>query len=130
MKQFNEEKKTQFRWSGPMSKGLLTFLANEVQKGKQPSNSFKSSSFVAVENIISKKFDVKCLTEHIGNHLKTMKNAWTVISERRDKESSVGWDDDRKMIIESCSVYDTCIEVCNAYQNSIVWLESRLCVHT
>jgi len=33
MKEVNEEKKTQFRWSKTMSKKLLTFLASEVQKG-------------------------------------------------------------------------------------------------
>ncbi|KAJ8445218.1 hypothetical protein Cgig2_024424 [Carnegiea gigantea] len=55
----------------PMSKKLLTFLANEVQKGNRPNNSFKSSSYVAAANAISKKFNVKCLPEHIDNHLKT-----------------------------------------------------------
>ena len=114
MKEVNEEKKTQFRWSKPMSKELLTFLANEVQKGNRPNNSFKSSSYVAAANAISKKFNVKCLPEHIDNHLKTVKNAWAVISKLRDKDSGFGWDDNLKMITASPTVYNTYTEVCYA----------------
>ncbi|KAJ8423350.1 hypothetical protein Cgig2_026110 [Carnegiea gigantea] len=91
MKEVNEAKKTQFRWSKSMSKELLTFLANEVQKGNRPNNSFKSSSYVAPANAISKKFDVKCSPEHIDNHLSIVKNAWVVISKLRDKDSVVSF---------------------------------------
>jgi len=73
MKKVNEEKKTQFRWLKPMLKKLLAFLASEVQKKNQPNNSFKSSSYVAMVNAISKKFIIRCLPEHIDNHLKTVK---------------------------------------------------------
>ena len=120
MKKVNEEKKTQFRWLKTMSKELLTFLASEVQKENRPNNSFKSSSFAAAANAISKKFNVKCLPEHIDNHLKTVKNAWGIISKLRDKESGFEWNDNLKMITVSPSVYDTYIEVCNAHQNPSV----------
>lgn len=96
-----------------MSKELLAFLANEVQKENRPNNSFKSSSYVAATNAISKKFNVKCLPEHIDNDMKTGKNAWVVISKLRDKESGFGWDDNLKMITASPTVYNTYNEVCN-----------------
>ncbi|KAJ8432336.1 hypothetical protein Cgig2_020685 [Carnegiea gigantea] len=66
----------------------------------RPNNSFKSSSFVATVNAISKKFNVKCFLEHIDNHLKT-----AVISKLRNKESGFGWDDNLKMIIVSYNTY-------------------------
>jgi len=115
MKEVNEEKKTQFQWSKTMLIELLTCLASEVQKGNRPNNSFKSSSFAAATNVISKKFNVKCLPEHIDNHLKTVKNAWGIISKLRDEEFGFGWDDNLKMITISPSVYDTYIEVYNAH---------------
>ncbi|KAJ8420621.1 hypothetical protein Cgig2_024211 [Carnegiea gigantea] len=88
-----------------MAKELLTFLANEVQKGNRPNKSFKSSSFVAVANAISKKFKVKCLPEHIDNHLKTVKNAWT---------NNLILGGILKMITISPTVYNTYTEICNA----------------
>ena len=69
MKEVSENKKTQFRWFKPMSKELLKFLADEVEKGNRPNNTFKSSSFVAAADTISKKFNVKCLPDHVDNHL-------------------------------------------------------------
>ncbi|KAJ8428051.1 hypothetical protein Cgig2_027622 [Carnegiea gigantea] len=89
---------------------LLIFLANEVQKENRPSNSFKSSSYVATANAISKKFNVKCLPEYIDNHLKIVKNAWAVISKLRGKESGFGWDDNLKMITASPTMYNTYTE--------------------
>ena len=74
MKEVNEEKKTQFRWPKPMSKELLTFLANEVQKGNRPNNSFKSSSYVVAADGISRKFNVKCLPEHKNINMDELKN--------------------------------------------------------
>ena len=79
-----------------MSKEHLTFLASEVQKENRPNNSFKSSSFAVDANAISKKFNFKCFPEHIDNHLKTVKNAWGIISKLRDNESDFGWDDNLK----------------------------------
>ncbi|KAJ8435557.1 hypothetical protein Cgig2_015412 [Carnegiea gigantea] len=73
MKEVNKEKETQFRWLKLMLKKLLAFLASEIQKENRPNNSFKSSSYVAAVNAISKKFNVRCLPEHINNHLKTVK---------------------------------------------------------
>ncbi|KAJ8422115.1 hypothetical protein Cgig2_025300 [Carnegiea gigantea] len=116
MKDVNEEKKTQFRWLKPMSKELLAFLANEVQKGNRPNNSFKSSSYVSAANAISKKFNVKCLPKHIDNDLKIVKNAWVVISKLRDKESGFGWDDNLKMITASPTLYSTYTEVNPTYE--------------
>ena len=126
MKEINEEKKTQFRWSMPMLKELLTFLANEVQMGNQPNNSFKSSSHVAPANAILKKFNVKCLPKDIINHLKTVKNAWAIISKLGDKESSFGWDDILKMITVSPIVYNTYTEAYNALQCLCFSLSSHI----
>ena len=79
MKEVSEDKKTQFRWSKPMSKELLKFLADEVKKGNRPNNTFKSSSFVTVTDMISKKFNVKYLSDHVDNHLRTVETAWGII---------------------------------------------------
>ena len=79
-KEVNEDKKTQFRWSKPMSKELLRFLADEVKKGNRPNNNFKSSSFAGATDMISKKFNVKCLPDHVDNHLRTVKTAWGIIA--------------------------------------------------
>lgn len=109
-KESMDEKKSQFRWSKPMSKVLLTFLASEVRKGHRPNNVFKSSSLLAAANEISKKFDCKCLPDHVDNHLRTVKGAWAIISKLRDKDSGFGWDDKIKMIRASPSVYDSYIQ--------------------
>ncbi|KAJ8432113.1 hypothetical protein Cgig2_027301 [Carnegiea gigantea] len=111
-----KELKTQFWWSIPLSKELVTFLANEVQMGNRPNNSFKFSSHVAPANAILKKFNVNCLPIHINNHLKIVNNAWAIISKLRDKESSFRWDDNLKMITASATVYKTYTEVYNALQ--------------
>ena len=110
MKEISEDKKTQFRWSKPMSKELLKFLADEVKKGNRPNNFFKSSSFVAAANMISKKFDIKCLPDHVENHLRTVKNAWGIIAKLRN-QSGCGWDENMKMIRMSPDVYSTYVEV-------------------
>ncbi|KAJ8438685.1 hypothetical protein Cgig2_011868 [Carnegiea gigantea] len=89
---------------------IETLIEKITSIGNRPNNSFKSSSYVAMENAISKKFNVKCLPEHIDNHLKTVKNAWAVISKLRDKESSFGWDNNLKMITVSPTMYNTYIE--------------------
>ncbi|KAJ8429229.1 hypothetical protein Cgig2_009385 [Carnegiea gigantea] len=73
--------------------------------GNQPNNSFKCSSNVAATNAILKKFNVKCLPEHIDNHLHTVKNAWAVISKLRDREFDFAWDDNVKMITISPTAY-------------------------
>ena len=110
MKEISEDKKTQFRWSKPMSKELLKFLADEVKKGNRPNNFFKTSSFVAAANMISKKFDIKCLPDHVENHLRTVKNTWGIIAKLRN-QSGCGWDENMKMIRMSPDVYSTYVEV-------------------
>ncbi|KAJ8427837.1 hypothetical protein Cgig2_012853 [Carnegiea gigantea] len=109
MKEVSEDKKTQFRWSKPMSKELLKFLADEVKKGNQPNNTFKSSSFVAVADTISKIFNVKCLPDHVDNHLRTVKTAWGIIAKLRN-QSDCGWDENMRMIRMSPDVYNTYVE--------------------
>uniref|UniRef100_A0A7C9CN93 Myb/SANT-like domain-containing protein n=1 Tax=Opuntia streptacantha TaxID=393608 RepID=A0A7C9CN93_OPUST len=109
MKEISEDKKTQFRWSKPMSKELLKFLADEVKKGNRPNNFFKTSSFVAAANMISKKFDIKYLPDHVENHLRIVKNAWGIIAKLRN-QSGCGWDENMKMIRMSPDVYNTYVE--------------------
>lgn len=109
-KSLNDDKKTQFQWLSSMSRELLTFLAGEVKKGNRPNNTFKPISFVAAGEFISMKFNVKCLPEHIDNHLKTMETTWGVISKLRNKDSGFGWDDNLKMILASPTTYDAYIE--------------------
>ncbi|KAJ8424832.1 hypothetical protein Cgig2_013027 [Carnegiea gigantea] len=92
-----------------MSNELLKFLADEVKKGNQPNNTFKFSSFVAAADIISKKFNVKCLTDHIDNHLRTVKTAWGIIAKLRN-QSYCGWDENMRMIRMSPDVYNTYVE--------------------
>ena len=110
MKEVSEDKKTQFRWSKPMSKKLLKFLADEVKKGNRSNNTFKSSSFVAAADTISKKFNVKCLPDHVDNHLRTVKIAWGIIAKLRN-QSGCGWDENLRMICMSPDVYNTFVEV-------------------
>ena len=110
MKEISEAKKTQFRWFKPMSKELLKFLADEVEKGNRPNNFFKSSSFVTAANMISKKFDVKCLSNHVDNHLRIVKTTWGVIAKLRN-QYGCGWDKNMKMIRMSPDVC-TYVEVC------------------
>lgn len=112
MKGVSEDKKTQFRWSKPMSKKLLQFLVDEVKKGNRPNNTFKSSSFVTAADMISKKFNVKCLSDHIDNHLRTMKTAWRIIA-KLQSQSGCGWDENMMMIRMSPDVYNTYVEVCS-----------------
>ncbi|KAL2902043.1 L10-interacting MYB domain-containing protein [Bienertia sinuspersici] len=75
-----EEKKVHFHWLKNMSKELLEFLAEEVRKGNTPNNTFRTSSFVVAAKVISEKFQVNCTTEHVENHMKTVRNSWATIS--------------------------------------------------
>uniref|UniRef100_A0A803MVA9 Myb/SANT-like domain-containing protein n=1 Tax=Chenopodium quinoa TaxID=63459 RepID=A0A803MVA9_CHEQI len=75
-----KEKKVNFRWSKDMSKELLDFLAEEVKKGNRPNNTFRTSSIVAAAKIISEKFQTNCTSEHVENHMNTVRNAWVAIS--------------------------------------------------
>jgi len=113
MKEVSQDKTTQFRWSKPMSKELLKVLADEVKKGNRPNNTFKSSSFVAITDMISKKFNVKYLSDHVDNHLRTVKTAWGIIAKLRS-QSSCGWDENMRMICMSPNVYNIYVEVCSA----------------
>ena len=73
-------------------------------------NFFKSSSFVTAANMISKKFDVKCLSNHVDNHLRIVKTTWGVIAKLRN-QYGCGWDKNMKMIRMSPDVC-TYVEVC------------------
>ncbi|KAJ8443829.1 hypothetical protein Cgig2_010293 [Carnegiea gigantea] len=55
------------------------------------------SSFVAAADMISKKFNVKCLSDHVANHLRTVKSAWGIIAKLRN-QSDCGWDENMRMI--------------------------------
>ena len=57
----------------------LNFLAKEVKEGNQSNKNFKSSSFAVERKMISKTFDVKCLPDHVDNHLRVVKTAWGII---------------------------------------------------
>ncbi|KAJ8433345.1 hypothetical protein Cgig2_004498 [Carnegiea gigantea] len=106
----SEDKKAQFRWSKRMLKELLKFLADEVQKENQQNNTFKSSSFVAAADMISKKFNVKCLPDHVDNHLRTVKTACGIIAKLRS-QPGYRWDENMRMIRMSPDVYNTYVEV-------------------
>ncbi|KAJ8429948.1 hypothetical protein Cgig2_003516 [Carnegiea gigantea] len=67
------------------------------------------SSFVVATDMISKKFNVKCLSDHVDNHLRTVKNVWGVIAKLRS-QSGCGWDENMRMIRMSPDVYNTYIE--------------------
>jgi len=56
---------------------LLKILANEIAKGNKPSRTFKPASFALVAKSISEKFEVE--SDHVENHLRTIKNMWTII---------------------------------------------------
>uniref|UniRef100_A0A803MGA7 Myb/SANT-like domain-containing protein n=1 Tax=Chenopodium quinoa TaxID=63459 RepID=A0A803MGA7_CHEQI len=107
-----EEKKTNFCWSKDMSKELLDFLAEEVKKGNRPNNTFRTSSFVAAAKIISEKFQTNCTSEHVENHMKTVRNAWVAISTVRNN-SGFGWNDNLKMVIASPTTYATYVKFLN-----------------
>ncbi|XP_021741337.1 uncharacterized protein LOC110707616 [Chenopodium quinoa] len=104
-----EEKKVNFRWSKDMSKELLDFLAEEVKKGNRPNNTFRTSSFVAAAKIISGKFQTNSTSEHVENHMKTVRNAWVAISTVRNN-SGFGWNDNLKMVTASPTAYATYVK--------------------
>ncbi|KAJ8423645.1 hypothetical protein Cgig2_006676 [Carnegiea gigantea] len=68
------------------------------------------SSFVAAPDMISKKFNVKCLSDRVGNHLRTVKTAWVIIAKLRS-QSGCGWDENMMMIRMSPDVCNTYVEV-------------------
>ncbi|KAK5825881.1 hypothetical protein F383_35290 [Gossypium arboreum] len=64
----------QFRWTKPMEHLFLEILAEEAQKGNNPSNTFKVVSINRVSIAISERFQVQCDAKHVENQLKTIKN--------------------------------------------------------
>ena len=113
--QVKEEKKANFRWTKPMSKELLEFLAEEVRKGKRPNNTFRTSSFIAAAKMISEKFHTACTADHVENHMRTVRSSWGIISQVRGR-SGFGWNDNVKMITASPTTYDAYIQVCKDCQ--------------
>ncbi|OMO51093.1 hypothetical protein CCACVL1_30010 [Corchorus capsularis] len=88
----------QFRWTKPMERVMLEILAEETQKGNKPSNVFKPTSLHRVAATISERFNVVCESNHVENHLKTVKSTWQLITTIRGS-SGFGWDDTLKMIV-------------------------------
>ncbi|KMT19614.1 hypothetical protein BVRB_1g012290 [Beta vulgaris subsp. vulgaris] len=107
--QVKEEKKANFRWTKPMSKELLEFLAEEVRKGKRPNNTFRTSSFIADAKMISEKFHTACTADHVENHMRTVRSSWGIISQVQGR-SGFGWNDNVKMITASPTTYDAYIQ--------------------
>ncbi|GMI75414.1 hypothetical protein like AT4G02550 [Hibiscus trionum] len=87
---------------------FLEILADEAQKGNKPSNTFRMNSIKRVAVAISDKFQVQCDTEHVKNHLRTVKNTWKIICKIRE-ESGFGWDDNMKMITCDRVTHDAAI---------------------
>ncbi|KAJ8424368.1 hypothetical protein Cgig2_007817 [Carnegiea gigantea] len=85
------------------------FWLMRLKRGIDLNNTFKSSYFVAAVNMISKKFNVKCLSDHIDNHLRTIKIAWGIIAKLRN-QSDCGWDENMRMIHMSPDVYNTYVK--------------------
>ncbi|KAJ8429549.1 hypothetical protein Cgig2_008381 [Carnegiea gigantea] len=79
-----------------MSVRELMFL-HLLGHNNRPNNTFKSSLFVATTNMISKKFDVKWLSDHVVNHLRTIKTAWSIIAKLRN-QSGYEWGENMRMI--------------------------------
>ncbi|OMO78684.1 hypothetical protein CCACVL1_14184 [Corchorus capsularis] len=104
----------QFRWTKPMERILLEILAEEAQKGNKPSNVFKPCSLHRVAAAISEKFNVTCESNHVENHLKTVKSTWLLISKIRGS-SEFGWDENLKMITATKKVYDEALEKLEMY---------------
>ncbi|KAI8528917.1 hypothetical protein RHMOL_Rhmol12G0185200 [Rhododendron molle] len=87
-----------------MERVLLEVLVDEVKIGNRPNNTFRTSSFNRVSSVIFEKFNVECSSDHVEHHLRTVKTAWGILAQLRDK-SGFGWDDNMKMIIASPTVY-------------------------
>ncbi|KAJ8434656.1 hypothetical protein Cgig2_002202 [Carnegiea gigantea] len=58
---------------------------------------------------ILKKFNVKCLPDHVDKHLRIMKTAWGIIAKLRN-QSGCGWDENMRMIRMFPDVYNTYVE--------------------
>ncbi|KAJ8440249.1 hypothetical protein Cgig2_001584 [Carnegiea gigantea] len=69
----------------------------------------ESSSFVGAADMISKKFSIKCLLDHVDNHLRIVKTTWGIIAKLRN-QSGHGWDENMRMIRMSPDVYNTYVE--------------------
>lgn len=122
MSKKSESRGKQFRWSKPMERVLLEVLADEVKIGNRPNNTFRTSSFNRVSSVIFEKFNVECSSDHVEHHLRTVKTAWGIIAQLRDK-SGFGWDDNMKMIIASPTVYTEHVQVLFLSYFTLYWLE-------
>ncbi|KAJ8429590.1 hypothetical protein Cgig2_008561 [Carnegiea gigantea] len=67
-------------------------------------------NYINTADITSKKFNLKCLWNHIDNHLKTVKTAWGIIAKLRS-QSGCGWDENMRTIRMSPYVYNTYVKV-------------------
>ncbi|PPS01067.1 hypothetical protein GOBAR_AA19596 [Gossypium barbadense] len=97
-------------WTKPMEHIFLKILAEEAQKGNQPSNTFKVVSINRFAATISKRFQVQCDAKHVENHLRIIKNQWKIICTIW-AESDFGWDDNMKMITCDRATYDAVVIV-------------------
>ncbi|KAM3289740.1 hypothetical protein P3S67_018029 [Capsicum chacoense] len=90
----------QFRWPKSMEYLMLKILADEVKQENKSTNQFKANSFNRVSNAINEQLGMDCSSEHVENHLKTIRNTWITIQTLLNK-SGLGWDDNLKMITVS-----------------------------
>ncbi|KAJ8453132.1 hypothetical protein Cgig2_008016 [Carnegiea gigantea] len=93
------------------SKGTSRYL-DALNWPQWPSTKTHIFYYVArdeVADTISKKFNAKCLPDHIDNHLRIVKTAWGIIPKLRN-QSSCGWDENMRMIRMSPDVFNTYVE--------------------
>ncbi|XP_070031311.1 uncharacterized protein [Nicotiana tomentosiformis] len=95
----------QFRWTKPMEYLMLEILADEVKQRNTSTNQFKAISFNRVSNAIKQQLGMEeCSPKHVENHLKILRSTWNTVQPLLNK-SSLGWDDNLKMITASPRVY-------------------------
>ncbi|KAM3200073.1 hypothetical protein P3L10_032434 [Capsicum annuum] len=76
---------------------MLEILADEVKQGNKLTNQFKANLFSRVSNAINEQLGMDCSSQHVENHLKTIRNTWITIQTLLNK-SGLGWDDNLKII--------------------------------
>uniref|UniRef100_A0A803LET2 Myb/SANT-like domain-containing protein n=1 Tax=Chenopodium quinoa TaxID=63459 RepID=A0A803LET2_CHEQI len=78
------------------------------------------------EQIISEKFQTNCTSEHVENHMKTVRNAWVAISTVQNN-SGFGWNDNLKMVTASPTAYATYVK-CPVLVVSAMWCSGECSV--
>lgn len=103
-------------WTSEMDSYLSAILVEQIKLGNKCNieNKFKPAAFEAAALAINGRFDLDLTKDQIKNRLTTWTKQYEILKELLD-QSGFEWDEKRKMVNATDSVWNDYIKVCRQY---------------